>query len=281
MIDLHTHSTYSDGTLTPAELIREAERVGLTAVALTDHNTVEGLPEFLAAGKNSPVEAIPGVEFSTEYEGIELHILALFVTPRQYGPITELLEDFRRRKEESNVRLVENLRAAGICIDYEKLRSAEEGYVNRAVIGAQMLAMGYVTSVQEAFKKYLLPERGYYIPPRRPDAYETIRFIKSLGATAVLAHPFLNLTEKQLRKFLPEALVCGLDAMETDYPKYSPETMLLAQVVAEDYGLLSSGGSDFHGENKPDIAMGTGRENLQVKDRLLPLLRGRMKAGEF
>ena len=280
MIDLHTHSTFSDGTLTPTELIRKAERLGLSAIALTDHNTVEGLPEFLVAGKESTVEAVPGVEFSTEYQGIELHILALFVEPAQYAPITALLEDFRQRKERSNEELVENLRHVGICIDYESLRASADGYLNRAVIGAEMLKMGYVTSVQEAFRKYLAPERGYYIPPRRPDAYETIRFIKSLGTTAVLAHPFLNLTETQLRQFLPEAVACGLDAMETEYPKYAPETMLLAQVIAEDYGLLPSGGSDFHGKNKPDIAMGTGRENLYVQDSWLMPLRSRIKVAE-
>ena len=281
MIDLHTHSTFSDGTLTPTQLVREAQRLGLSAIALTDHNTVEGLPEFLAAGSVSPVQVIPGVEFSTEYEGIELHILALFVKEEQYGPITALLEDFRLRKEKSNAELVAALNRAGICIDYEKIRAAEEGYVNRAVIGAEMVAMGYVSSVKEAFKKYLAPEQGYYVPPRRPDAYETIRFIKSIGATAVLAHPFLNLTEKQLRRFLPEAMRCGLDAMETEYPKYSPETMLLAQVVAEDYGLLPSGGSDFHGDNKPDIALGTGRGNIYVRDCWLTALRSKTKAEEF
>lgn len=269
MIDLHTHSIFSDGTLTPTQLVREAEKVGLTAIALTDHNTVEGLPEFMKAGKGSVVQTIPGIEFSTEYEGIELHILALNVQEEHYAPITEKMEDFRMRKERSNVELVENLNRAGIVIDYEKIRAETEGYVNRAVIAAEMTALGYTESVQEAFKKYMKPGKGFYVPPRRPDACETIRFIKSMGLPAVLAHPFLNLTESQLRRFLPKAVACGLDAMETAYPKYDDMTTLLAQVVAENFGILPSGGSDFHGDNKPDIALGTGRGNLCVPESVL------------
>ena len=269
MIDLHTHSTFSDGTLTPTQLVREAERVGLTAIALTDHNTVEGLPEFLEAGKGSAVQTVPGIEFSTEYEGTELHILALYVRQEHYAPITEKMEDFRGRKEQSNVDLVAALNKVGIAVDYEKIRAEAEGYVNRAVIAAEMTALGYTDSVQEAFKKYMKPEQGFYVPPRRPDACETIRFIKSMGLPAVLAHPFLNLNESRLRRFLPQAVACGLDAMETAYPKYDDMTTLLAQVVAEDFGLLPSGGSDFHGSNKPDIAMGSGRGELCVPESVL------------
>lgn len=272
MIDLHTHSTFSDGTMTPTELVREAERLGLSAIALTDHNTVEGLPEFMAAGQGSSVRTVPGVEFSTEYEGTELHILALFVRPEHYAPITEEMEQFRLRKEKSNEELVSALNRAGIAVNYEKIRRESKGYVNRALIGAEMMALGYTSSVQEAFKKYLAPEQGFYVPPRRTDACEMIRFIKSMGLTAVLAHPFLNLNEKQLRAFLPRALACGLDAMETAYPKYDDMTTLLAQVVAEDFGLLPGGGSDFHGTNKPDIAMGTGRNNLQIPRSVLTAL---------
>ena len=278
MIDLHTHSLYSDGTLTPMQLVQEAERLNLTAIALTDHNTIEGLPAFLQAGENSPVRCIPGLEFSTEYEGIELHILALFVEPEHYGPITERMEDFCNRKEQSNVDLVNALNAAGMTVDYEKIRRESEGYVNRAVIAAEMTAKGYTTSVKDAFQKYLSEGKGFYTPPRRHDALETIRFIKKLGLPAVLAHPLLNLTERQLRSFLQKAIPAGLDAMETIYPKYDPMTTLLAQVIAEDFGILPSGGSDFHGENKPDIAMGTGRGDMLVPERILPPLQARKKS---
>ena len=275
MIDLHTHSTFSDGTLTPTQLVDLAKKQGLSAIALTDHNTVLGLPEFMAAGEKNGLKPVPGVEFSTEYNGIELHILGLFVEEENYGPVTALLEDFSRRKEDSNRNLVAALAAAGIRVDYEKIRREAEGYVNRAIIGAEMTALGYTASVEEAFQKYLSEKRGYYVPPRRLDAYDAITFIKSQGLVAVLAHPFLNLDGAQLRTFLPRAVECGLDGMEVFYPKYTPEQTAEALKIADEFALLHSGGSDFHGENKPDIALGTGRGQLQIPEHFLTALEQR------
>ena len=263
--DLHTHSVYSDGTYTPAELIAGAKEAGLAAIALTDHNTVAGLPSFLAAAEGSGVEAVPGVEFSTDYGDIELHILALFVKPEHYEPITALMDDMLRRKEESNIALVTALNGAGYPLDYDVIRGrTPNGQVNRAHIAAELYRLGYVESVQDAFKKLLSPKRGLYVPPKRISSYEAIRFIKSLGAVAVLAHPFLNLDEAGLRGFLPEAVEAGLDGMETAYAKYSPETTVLAEAIAAEFGLKNSGGSDFHGGNKPDIAIGKGRGDLAI-----------------
>lgn len=265
LCDLHTHSVYSDGTFTPAELIAGAKEAGLAAIALTDHNTVAGLPSFLAAAEGSGVEAVPGVEFSTDYGETELHILALFVRPEHYDPITERMDDMLRRKEESNIALVDALNRAGYALNYDTIRAkTPNGQVNRAHIAAELHRLGYVESVQDAFKKLLSPKRGLYVPPKRISSYEAIRFIKSLGAVAVLAHPFLNLDEAGLRAFLPEAVKAGLDGMETAYSKYSSETTELAKAVAAEFGLKNSGGSDFHGGNKPDIAIGRGRGDLTV-----------------
>jgi predicted metal-dependent phosphoesterase TrpH len=238
---------------------------------------VEGLPDFLAAGQGSSVETIPGVEFSTEFEEQELHILALFVHPEDYAPITRKMEDFRLRKERSNEELVAALRKLGMDIDYRQIREKAEGYVNRAVIGAELTRKGYTASVKEAFEKYLSPKRGYYVPPKRLDACETVAFIKSLGAVAVWAHPFLDLDEAGVRRFLPGAVEAGLDGMEVLYPKYSEQTMALAARIAEEFGILPSGGSDFHGENKPDIRLGTGRDNLSIPESFLENLRTRKK----
>ena len=140
-----------------------------------------------------------------------------------------------------------------------------------------MVRLGYVASVKEAFKTCLSEEQGYYKPPYRLDACETVRFIKSIGATAVLAHPFLNLDEAGLRAFLPMAVEAGLDGMETIYSKFSPSETALAKQIAKEFGILESGGSDFHGENKPDIAMGVGRGDLQIPYSLVPPLRARAK----
>ena len=261
--DLHTHSDHSDGTCTPAEVIRLAKEAGLRAVALCDHNTVSGLPEFLAAAED--IEAVAGTEFSVDYEGTELHMLALYLKPEDYAAVTAKAEKFLLDKEQSNIDLCKALTGAGYPLDYEKIKAATtDGFVNRAVIAAEMVRLGYVESVQQGFKTLLSQKHGYYKPPVRPNVFEIIRFIKSIGAVAVLAHPFLNLSREELEVFLPMAVKAGLDGMEVLYSKYSPEETQAAFELAEKYGLLPSGGSDFHGQNKPDIAVGTGRGNLKI-----------------
>ena len=263
--DLHTHSCYSDGTCTPAELIRLAEEAGLSAIALTDHNTVKGLLQFLEAAKGSNVEAVPGIEFSTEYRGKELHILGLFVEPEHYESVNELLEEALRRKERSNIDLVQRLKEQGLELDYWAIKAETPGgSVNRAVVGAYLVRHGFCKTMTEAFDNWLSLERGFYVPPKRPEAYDVIRFIKSIGAVAVLAHPFLNLDEQGLRGFLMEAVPAGLDAMEVYYPTFSEAQTALAGQIADEFGLLPSGGSDFHGANKPDIDLGTGKNNLHI-----------------
>ena len=271
--DLHVHSTYSDGTLTPEELIRLAQERCVDAVALCDHNTVAGLPAFLKAAEGSGVQAVPGIEFSTDYGSTELHILALFVMPQYYAAVTERVGQMMRHKEQSNMDLIAGLRNAGILLDYDKIKTGTpDGSVNRAVIAAEMVRQGHCASVKEAFKNWLSEACGYFHPPRRLDVFETIRFIKSIGAVAVLAHPFLNLDESQLREFLPRAVENGLDAMEVYYPEFNEEQTALAGRIAAEFGLLISGGSDFHGANKPDIQLGTGRNNLRIPYKLLEKL---------
>lgn len=277
--DLHVHSTCSDGTLTPAQLIRLAQQHCISAVALCDHNTVAGLPAFLEAAEGSGVWAVPGIEFSTDYDNTELHILALFIQPRHYAVITEKMEQMLQLKEQSNLDLVEGLKTADIEINYDAIKASHpHGSINRAVIAAEMVRLGYCESVKEAFGKWLSEKRGYFHPPKRPDALETIRFIKSIGAVSVLAHPFLNLQEARLRIFLMQAVEAGLDAMEVYYPKFSEEQTELAKCLVEEFDLLPSGGSDFHGDNKPDIRLGTGRNNLHIPLAVLKSLASRAGA---
>lgn len=275
--DLHTHSHYSDGTYSPEQLIQAAREIGLSAVALTDHNTVDGLPEFVEAARNTPVEAVPGVEFSTEYGGRELHILGLFIEPRHYDAVNARLDQFLQQKNESNKLLVENLCNAGLDLNYEKIKEEAAGFINRAVIGAEMVRLGYCESVKAAFSQWLSEKKGYYKPPVRPDAFETVGFIKSLGCAAVLAHPLLSMDEETTRKFLDGAVPCGLDGMEAYYSTYDIKTTALAKALAARYGILESGGSDFHGGNKPDISIGIGRGDLRVSADLLEMLKNKIK----
>ena len=274
--DLHTHSVFSDGTDTPARLIDLAAQAGLSAVALCDHNTVAGLPDFLKAAQGAAVEAVPGVEISTDFADKELHILALYVQPQHYAAVTELLAEGDRRKEQSNIDLVAALNGAGYALNYEEIKAkTPKGHINRAHIAAEMLRLGYVESVQDAFRTLLSPKHGLYHPPKRIDAYDAIRFIKSIGAVAVLAHPFLSMDEALLRDFLPRAVEVGLDAMEVYYAKYDEKTTSLAVDIAREFGILPSGGSDYHGGNKPDIAMGTGRGELRIPSAWLNGLKKR------
>lgn len=272
--DLHCHSTFSDGTDTPEQLLQQAQELGLKAIALTDHNTVAGLPDFLEAAKRYDVQAVAGTEFSTVWQGIELHILGLFLKPEDFEEVTQKLEDYNRRKEQSNIDLIRALDAGGYHLDYEKIKGATpNGQVNRALIAAELTLLGYTESNQEAFKKLLDPRCGFYIPPQRFTPVEIISFIKSLGAVAVWAHPLLSLDPRQAEAFLQETQGCGLDGMEVYYSTYDEQTTKTALSLADRFGLCYSGGSDYHGGNKPHIRMGTGKGNLCIPQELVAALK--------
>ena len=263
--DLHTHSYYSDGTSSPAEIVELAKQNSISAVALCDHNTIGGVKEFLNLANKNGIIGVSGCEISTEYQAIELHILALFIPENAYGKVTEFVAPMLKRKLDSNKNLIDNLNANGYKVSFEKLvASSREGNFNRANIAAELVKNGYVDSIASAFKTVLSKIDGFYNPPKRIDSFEAIRFIKSIGAVPVLAHPFIDLNETELREFLKVAVPCGLLGMETIYSTYSQEESDLAKQIATEYGILQSGGSDFHGENKPSISLGTGKGNLQI-----------------
>lgn len=262
--DLHVHSTYSDGNLTPTQLAERAKDVGVSAVALCDHNTIGGATEFLSATKERGIEGIAGVEFSTDYEEVELHILGLHIPKIYYDQVENWAAGMRRRKEESNLLLVENLRAGGYDISFEEVQARGEHVLNRAHIALVLQEKGYVSSVKEAFATLLSPNGGFYIQPRRLNVFDTIAFIKTLGGVAVWAHPLLNLPADRARKFASLAIPYGLDGMETQYARYDEATTKIAKTIAYECGILESGGSDFHGIAKPDIEIGIGRGDLRV-----------------
>lgn len=274
--DLHTHSTFSDGTYTPSAIIRAAEEIGLSAVALTDHNNMGGLSEFCEAAEGTGVKAIPGIELSTDHALGELHIVGLFVRPVHYGAITSALAELARLKTESNIALCEALTAAGFPVSYDAiLASTPNGHINRVHIAAALCEGGYAKTVDEAFSTLLSRKRGFYHPPRRPDAIATIRLLHEIGVVSVLAHPLVSMSEDALYRILPEAVAAGLDGLETRYATYTEDERHTAGRLAEEFSLLESGGSDFHGDRKPDIALGTGRGELAVPSRFWELLEER------
>lgn len=263
--DLHTHSVFSDGTDTPSQLVKKAAAKGLRAVALTDHNTIGGLDQFIEAAKKFSIAAVPGIEFSTEFNGRELHILGLFINKNQYKRVTCYLEKFRLAKEESNRSLIKKLQEIGYDVTYEELKAfATNDNINRAVIGQYLVNKGIIISVKEGFKSLLSKNSGYYIPPQRPSTIDTIKFIKSIGALSVLAHPLLNLTVDELKAFLPSAVEAGIDAIETYYSLFVEEQQRTLLQIANENGILTSGGSDYHGNVKPHISLGSGTGSLFV-----------------
>ncbi len=263
--DLHTHSVFSDGTYTPGGIINEAVKLGLSALALTDHNTSDGLGEFIAAASGKKIDIAAGVEFSTDYNGGELHVLGLFIKPEYFSQISQLMSDVNKRKEESNLQLIESLKRGGIILDYDEIKNATpNGLVNRAHIASAMIKKGYADSPRDVFARYLSPSCGYYILPKRLTVSETVDFIRSIGAVSVLAHPFLNLDENGLLRFLSCSESDGLNGMECYYSENDEETTAKSLHIADEFGLIPSGGSDFHGERKPDIKLGTGKGNLMV-----------------
>ena len=266
--DLHTHSVFSDGTYTPGELVAQAKRLGLI-VALTDHNTVAGLPDFMDAARTLGVTAVPGVEFSTEHKGKELHLLGLFVFPEHYAAVERMVKEQHVLKEISNMELVERLNQAGYLIDYAKVKGRNpNGNANRAHVAAELLEQGYVTSVPEAFDTVLSDHGGFYVPPSRLQLMDVIKELRRIGVLPVLAHPLQELTQAELRALLPSAIEAGLIGMETMHSSYTPETISLAEAIAQEHHLLSSGGSDFHGSVKPEISLGTGRGWLCVPEKI-------------
>ena len=277
LCDLHTHSTFSDGSCSPKELLETAKAAGLVAVALTDHNTVDGLKTFLTDGKNYGIEAVAGVEISCDYNGKELHVLALFIENR-LSEMQKFLEISKSRKEESNKLLAENLVNKGYKIDYEQIKLQTVGSINRVHFANELIKKGYIKTVKEGFYTVLSENAGFYLPPKRLTVFEVIDFIKTINAISVLAHPLLNLTKEELIEFLPEAKQMGLKAIETRYSKYSIEEQEFCTRVAKDFGLLESGGSDFHGANKPDIKIGVGQGGLQVPYKFLEAIKNSIEA---
>ena len=262
--DLHTHTNHSDGSSTVAELVRAAKEKNLI-IALTDHNTVTGLPEFLSEADRLGVIAVGGTELSTVYEGREYHLLGLFIAPEHYSTVEELCRQYHLLKEESNIDLVNKLSSVGYELDYSaiKLRNVK-GNVNRAHIAAALVDKGYVGSIKEAFDKLLDEKCGFYLPPKRLGLIEAIRFLRKIKATPVLAHPLKDIDPNMLRKILSELIAAGLVGMETMHSSYTDEQIAVSKEIAAEFNLLESGGSDYHGSIKPGVMLGVGKGNLDI-----------------
>lgn len=266
-IDLHVHSNFSDGTCTPDEIVDLAVKKGLSAFALTDHDSVGGVEAALAAceAKNAPLQVIPGIEISSDYEGHDIHIVGLFVDYHN----EELIEKTRlfvERRENRNAEMCEKLQAAGIPITMEALIAGNPDMViTRAHFAKFLISHNVVRDVKEAFAVYLGEDTPYFVPRAMMKSVDGIKLILQAGGIPVLAHPMhYKLEEDMLRRMIEEFKEAGLVGMEVMYSNHSPEDDVFVAQLAKEYDLLPSGGSDFHGSNKPAIEIGTGRGNLEI-----------------
>lgn len=269
-IDLHVHSNYSDGTCSPKELVDLAISKNLKAIALTDHDTIEGLEEIMEYAGDKNIEIIPGIELSTEYFGRDIHILGLYINP--YNPqFQKHLVTFQEARINRNRKMCENLTAQGIDINYEDLMDTFSGaVVTRAHYARYLLDKGYVKSMKEAFERYVGDHCKAFVPREKITPARAVSLILAAGGIPVLAHPILyRLSDANLDKLVSELKEAGLMGIEAVYSTYAPSEERYVKRLAAKYNLLVTGGSDFHGSNKKDIDLGNGRGHLFVPEDLL------------
>lgn len=279
MIDLHTHSSISDGTEPPAGVVTHAAAAGLHAIALTDHDTLEHVAAARAAAADLGIECIPGCELSCDADVPgALHLLAYFVEPG--CPLDGQLGALRASRETRNARMVERLQELGVAIDLDEvLAIAGEGVVGRPHIAMVMVEHGYVADISDAFRQYLGKGRSAYVERDRLDVATAIELTHASGGVAVVAHPHsLGLEDAALDRYLAELAMAGLDGLECEYATYDRATRDRFLALADRHGLVPTGGSDYHGANKPGLAVGTGAGDLTVPDLFLAALAARRPA---
>ncbi len=273
-VDLHVHSTKSDGTYTPTELVNYAIEKGLTAFALTDHDTIDGIEEALEAAKNKPITVIPGIEYSTEYLNRDVHIVGLFIDYK--APVfLEYLSRFQQSRTDRNYKLCANLRNANIDITYEALLEMfPDAVITRAHYAKYLLTKGYVKSMKEAFDRYLGDHTPYFVHREKITPQEVIEVTLKAGGVPILAHPTLyKLGKEQLDILVATLVEHGLKGIECVYSTYTPQEERQIKALAAKYNLLPSGGSDFHGTNKPGLDLGVGYGRLYVPEEYMKNLK--------
>lgn len=273
-IDLHVHSNASDGTFTPKELVEYAEEKGLAAFALTDHDTVKGLYEAEEAAKGKSVELIPGIEISSEYRGGDIHILGLFIDYRK-PEFSAALQEFVDARDRRNDKMAEKLSENGFFVTMEEMHEIyPDAVITRAHFAKFLKAKGYVSSYEEAFKKYIGKHCPCYVPRTVIQPKDAIGLIREAGGIAVLAHPLLyHLMTEELKDLTGYLKELGLQGIEVFYSMNQEGDDNLVGSLAKEMGLLMTGGSDFHGSTKPHIDLGVGRGNLYVPNSLLEPLK--------
>lgn len=278
-IDLHVHSTFSDGTLTPTELVHLAVHTDLAAFALTDHDTIDGIKEAKEETKKinqnteNVLEFISGIEISAGYKKKDIHLLGLFIDETNQK-LCSALQKAKENRDNRNKKMADNLCKAGFDICIEALiKDNPNAVITRAHFAKHMLKHGYVKSVKQAFDQYLSDTKPYYVPREYISPEDAIASIKNANGIPILAHPLLyGFSEKELKSLIVQLKEMGLMGLEAIYSSNMNNEESFVRSLAVTNNLYISGGSDFHGSVKPDISLGVGRGNLHVPETVLEQL---------
>ena len=280
MIDLHAHTTASDGSLTPAQLVDMARSLKLIALGVTDHDSIDGLPEALACGMEAGLTVIPGVEISAEFKPGTMHMLGYYIDRNHQGLAGKLsaLQESRRTR---NPKIVEKLNTLGFEITLEEIEEAAGGgQVGRPHFAKVMLKKGYVNDVQEAFDRYLTKGGPAYMDKYRFTPLEAIAMIQEAGGLPVLAHPHtLKLEAAALDKLVASLVDAGLVGLEAYYPEHDPDMTAQYISLADKFGLIVTGGSDYHGETKAEFKLGRVWADREIPDELFIGLKKKREQG--
>ena len=265
LIDLHIHSTASDGSLSPGDLMAYARSKGAAAVSLTDHDTIEGLETALAAGKEIGLEVIPGLEISAQYPGGTMHLLGYYIDPSDPSLNRELLR-LQEARRERNPKIISKLQSLGIPISFDQVQALANGQIGRPHIAQVLFQIGAVSSFEEAFQKYLTKGARAYVEKFRFSPHEAISLITQAGGIPVLAHPFtLNYPSlRELKKLVEKLKDNGLKGIEVLYSEHTSSQTGDYFSLVKELNLVYTGGSDFHGDIKKDVDLLTGKGDLKI-----------------
>ncbi len=269
-IDLHIHSTASDGTCTPAQIVEMAEELDLSAIALTDHDTVAGLSEFIESGKSSNVITIPGVEVAVNWNYKELHFLGLWIND-DCDALNTLLEEIRFNRHARNDKIIAKLQENGCDITIDEVKEVAHGEsIGRPHIASVLVKKGYFKTVKDVFSTCLARGGTGYVPRILPDPQTAISAIHKAGGIACWAHPVHrnHSKPKDLLSNLKYFKSLGLDGVEAYYTEFSDSQHRMLLKYAEDLEMCVCGGTDFHGDNQPGINLGIGRGSLNIPEEV-------------